>query len=214
MSLEAFYRTEYMIRLRFLDSAGDNVTPSEVRFSAPNGSSIVLNYTYDVWLRQGTITIANIIWSAVDVKPVDTTYPIQGPSTLTMNCRIYALTVEVYDSLSLPVVGANITLVLPNMTRVWLLTNSDGEAHFAQIPTGRLSGRVSYLGFITSIAEQDLTQDSSIRLSLALSLSTIAFVSSIVGAMALALILYWRKRGPRKPEQKPDKLLSSIGPPT
>jgi len=215
MSIGAFYRTEYLVRMRFLDGSGDDVTlPGEVRFTAPNGSSIVLNGNYDVWLQQGTITITNVIWSSVDVKPIDTTYPIQGPRTLTLNCRIYALTVEVGDGLSLPVAGANVTLVLPNTTRVWLMTDSDGKAHFAQIPAGRLGGSVSYLGFITTIAEQDLAQDTNIKLSLALSLSTIVFVASIAGAMVLALTFYLRKRGPRKREQKPDKLLRSLGPPT
>jgi len=215
VDLVASYRTEYLVKLRFLDSAAYNITqPSEVRFTAPNGSSIVLNGTYDVWLPQGTITITNIIWSSVDVKPADTTYPIQGPRTLTMNCRIYALTVEVHDGLSLTVAGANVTLVLPNQTRAWLMTDSEGKARFTQIPAGRLSGSVSYLGFVTPIAEHDLSPEMIITLSLALSFSTIVLVASIAGAMVLALMLYVRKRGPRKREQKPDKLLRSLGPPT
>jgi len=215
MSIEASYRTEYLVRLRFLDSKGINITnPSEVRFTAPNGSSMVLNGTYEVWLQQGTITITNIIWSSVDVKPVDTTYQIQGPRMLALRCNVFDLTVELSDSLSLPVAGANITLVLPNQTRVWLLTDSDGKAQFTQIPAGSLSGTVSNLGFITPIPEQDLTSDSVIRLSLALSASTIVLIASISTAMLVALLFFLRKRGPKKVKGKPDKLLRSLGPPT
>lgn len=175
---------------------------------------MVLNGTYEIWLQQGTITITNVVWSSVDVKPTDTTYQIQGPRTITMRCSVYDLTVELSDSLSLPVAGANITLVLPNQTRVWLLTDSDGKAQFTQIPAGSLSGTVSNLGFITPIPEQDLTSDSVIRLSLALSASTIVLIASISTAMLVALLFFLRKRGPKKVKGKPDKLLRSLGPPT
>jgi len=197
VSLEASYRTEYMVRLRFLDSKGINIIkPSEVRFTAPNGSSMILG-TYEIWLQQGTITITNVVWSSVDVKPVDTTYQIQGPRTLTMRCSVFDLTVELSDSLSLPVSGANVTLILANQTRVWLLTDSDGKAQFTQIPAGSLSGTVSNLGFITPIPEQDLTSDSVIRLSLALSTSTIIFVA-MVAIVVISGLIIWRVRTKRK----------------
>jgi len=215
MSLEASYRTEYMVRLRFLDGKGNNITElSEVRFTAPNGSSKVLNGTYELWLQQGAITITNIIWSSVDVRPADTTYQIQGPRTLAIRCNVFDVTVQLSDSLSLPVSGANVTLVLPNTTRAWLLTDADGEAHFAQIPAGSLSGTVSNLGFITPIPEQDLTSDSTIRLSLVLSASTIVLIGSILTVMLLALLFFLRKKGPKRVKGKPDKLLRSLGPPT
>jgi len=154
---------------------------------------ITLNGTYDVWLQRGTIRMYNVIWSSVDVVPSDSTYTILYPGWLTIRCRIYDATVVLRDFLDFPVAGANVTLVLPNTTRVWLLTDSNGEAHFTQIPAGRLSGSVSSYG-ITYIREQDLTADSVIQLSLAISVNTIWFLIAIsVGAVSGLLYLLWRR---------------------
>jgi len=197
--VEAIYGLEYRVRISFVDSKGFNITkPSRISFMAPNGSLIIMNGTYDVWLQKGTIRMSNAIWSSVDVTPIVSTYSIFYPGWLTMRCRIYDATVVLRDFLDFPVAGANVTLVLPNMTRVWLLTDADGEAHFTRIPAGRLSGSVSSYG-ITYIREQDLTADSVIQLSLGISVNTIWFIIAIsVGAVSGLLYLLWRRERARK----------------
>jgi len=197
--VEAIYGLEYRIRMSFLDSKGNNITnPSRILFMAPNGSLITLNGTYDVWLQKGTIKLYNVIWSSVDVLPIVSSYSIFYPGSLTMRCRIYDATVVLRDFLDFPVAGANVTLVLPNMTRVWLLSDADGEAHFTQIPAGKLSGSVSSYG-TTYIPEQDLTADAVIQLSLGVSVNTIWFLIAIsVGVVTGFLYLLWRRERARK----------------
>jgi len=211
MEIEAIYKAEYMVRMSFLDSKGHQISPpSTVRFIAPNGSSIVLRGGYDIWLSQGTMTITSINWSDVNVLPSDSNYNVVGPRTLSLNCKVFDVTVAVGDSLDLPVAGANVMLVLPNGTKASRVTGFDGKAIFLRIPTGRLSGTVSNLGIITTITGRELISDLTLNVTLALSFGTIVFMIIIVAAILVVLAFYWRRKAKR---QESDKLLRSLGPP-
>lgn len=195
--IEAIYKTEYLVRMSFLNSKGQRISlPSTVSFTTPNGSSITLRGRYDVWLPQGKMMITSIIWSAVNVMPSDSTYTILGP-TLVIYCRVYDVTVVVKDIIDLPVLGAIVTLVLPNGTRASRMTNLKGKAIFYRIPTGMLSGTVSYLGIITTIASQDLTSDLTMSHTLVLSFNTIMFVTTVV-VIVVSGFFIWRVSTKRK----------------
>ena len=209
--IEAVYATEYLVRMSFLNSRGQPISaPDSVRFSAPNGSSIMLSGRYDIWLPQGTLMISNIVWSAVDVKPSNTTYTIRGPRTLSIRCRVYDVIVLVKDSIDLPVLGANVTLILPNGTVASRMTGDGGFANFYRVPAGMLSGTVANLGIITTIADQELTSDLTLQYTMALSFGTITFMIIMAAAILVVLAFYWRRKA-RK--QEGEKLLRSLGPP-
>lgn len=201
--IEAIYKAEYMVRMSFLDSKGHQISPpSTVRFIAPNGSSIVLRGGYDIWLSQGTMTITSINWSDVNVMPSDSNYNILGPRTLSLNCKVFDVTVAVGDSLDLPVAGANVMLVLPNGTKVSRVTGFDGKAIFLRIPTGRLSGTVSNLGIITTITGRELISDLTLNVALVLSFGTIMFVTAVAVIVVSGLFI-WRVNAKRKQRLPP-----------
>jgi hypothetical protein len=216
--VEALYKTEYMVKMLFQDSKGVRISPppSQVMLTAANGSAMILNGTYNLWLQKGMILISNIIWSGVNVKPGNSSYTIVGPRTLMILCKIYDVTVNVRDGLDFPVGGANVTLLLPNQTRVWRTTDADGNAFFYQVPAGTVSCTVSSLGIMTSLGEREVNSVTVIRASVAISFNTVV-LGIVMPVVALSVVAFFYLRMRKKPQKgeegKADKDLSSLGAP-
>lgn len=211
--IEAFYKKEHRLRFIFQDSDGSPISPqpSKVMLSAPNGSIITLNGTYDVWLQEGTVIVSNIIWSSINVISENLIYRVQGPANLSIRCRIYDVEVRVRDSFDFPVQGANVTLVLPNQTSVWRTTDSEGKAIFIGIPVGRIDGSVSNLGTTTPISGIEITSNYTIPVFIPLSMNTILILVAMLVGIVATLLVIWMKRGAKK--QKVPEPLRSLGPP-
>ncbi|MBO3804107.1 MAG: hypothetical protein JTT11_09640, partial [Candidatus Brockarchaeota archaeon] len=213
LELEAFYKTEYLVRFSFQDNGGRQVSPkpSSVTLTAPNGSTVSLYGTYDVWMQEGTAVVSSIMWQGINVKPEGTVYRVQGPADLQVRCRIYDVEVRVKDGFDFPVQGANVTLLLPNQTRVWRLTDGEGRAEFAWIPVGRVEGSVSNLGMATPIEGIDLVTDYAVTVSIPLSANSILVLAAACVGVASTILVIWMKRGARK--QKVPEPLRHLGPP-
>jgi len=127
------------------------LNPSSFRLEFPNGTiSNPLNPSDLYYLQNGTNTWYSVTWQNTEVVPTNTVFDAADGNP-TVNCLIYDFAIRVTDLFGLPVLGASVSVVLPNGTTVEASTRTDGSAIFTMIPKGRFTAKVSYIGQTTTI---------------------------------------------------------------
>lgn len=180
----------------FKDSSGLAlpINPSSFKLEFPNGTISNQLYPSDFYyIQNGTTTWISITWQSTEVAPANTVFDAANGNP-TVNCLIYDFTIRVNDLFGLPVLGASVSVVLPNGTTISASTGTDGTAFFTKIPQGKFTAKISYIGQTTTI-KGDVANAAAypVREKITFSLPVILFIFvPIVSACLLILIV--RKR--------------------
>lgn len=188
--------TQYYVSFKVTDSSGSReITPADLQI-------IVNNQVQDVkglsaWLDNGTtFTVSKLTYEGVDVKPLpQTEYVVTGPSTVTLEARVYNATLKLTDFLGLPVAGAKVSLILANGTTITGLTGGDGTFVAASIPLGNFSGTVSNLGLTVKVIG-DASKQSVTSVSILFGATSLGLVVVLV-LIAVGVSVFLLRRRPR-----------------
>ncbi len=188
--------TQYYVSFKVTDSSGSRkITPADLQIIVNNQVQDVKGFS--AWLDNGTtFTVSKLTYEGVDVKPVpQTEYVVTGPSTVTLEARVYNATLKLTDFLGLPVAGAKVSLILANGTTIAGLTGGDGTFVAASIPLGNFSGTVSNLGLTVKVIG-DASKQSVTSVSILFGATSLGLVVVLV-LIAVGVSVFLLRRRPR-----------------
>ena len=184
----------------FRNSKGSSLpnNPSSFQLEFPNGTtSDPLNSSQLYYLQNGTTNWHSITWQNTEVVPSNAAFDAANGNP-TINCRIYDFSIRVTDILNIPVLGASVSVTLPNGTTVEASTKADGSTIFKMIPQGRFTVRVLYVGQATTInSDVALAAARVLEAKITLSLLPIMLITLVPIVAACLLILIVAKRRTR-----------------
>jgi hypothetical protein len=179
----------YKIMLEFVDSTGMSVRPDMVELSSGQGI-IQLNNSFVLWAPGGaTYTLIGAKWDGTGVTAVngsDFSFTVVRPSNITVRLNIYPQTFEVQDIFGQPIAGAEVSVQLPNGTKIQETTNSSDLAYFPQLPAQGYKATVSYMGS-TLFLYPGQTTGSIQYVTFALSYPVIGGFIAVLASLGLSL---------------------------
>ena len=185
--------TQHQVLIVVKDSAGTvTITPDSVQL---NVSGVSQKLTVDeLWVDGGsTLSVTGIAWHGADVAPVaPAQYTVTSPQTVTVNARVYDVTIVVRDPFGLAVGGAGATITLANGTTVHTATAGNGSILLRMIPLGTYHGTVTNLGLSSSISG-DASVQSSITVRVSLSYSVVIAMVVVIALVVAAVVIIRRR---------------------
>jgi hypothetical protein len=151
MTLTLEYRNLCLVNLGFTDSESRPVSPQSVRIG-DGGQTLSLGSS-PIWLYSGDYQVAQAKWMGVALENSNITFTVTRPGTIPIMLPISDEHVVVRDVYGFPVQGAQVRLVVDNITQE-RVTNGSGVATFTQLPNGAVRGEIQYLGFSQYFSEE------------------------------------------------------------
>jgi hypothetical protein len=187
-----YYRVQYLVRLSFDDSVGNQVVPQNVTLYGAN-ATVILPANFTAWLNYGSkYVLTSAIWQGTEVAgtgPADTFY-VDAPSKLVLPLMIYPQTIKVEDPYSLPLSGVNVQISTVGGRILSAVTDANGVATF-DVPLGLYYATADFLG-ISSTVWQGSMGSHSLTLTVYLSYSVIGTITPLVILPILLLIRHRR----------------------
>lgn len=108
-----------------------------------------------------------------------------------MKCKVYDLKITVKDVLGLPVIGASVSVTLPNQTVVQTQAGGNGTAIIPMVPGGSFMVNISYLWQGTTVAG---STSQATAISTQLTFSPITLITLIlIAAVAITAYVLWQR---------------------
>ena len=139
------------------------------------------------YFQNGTTAWHSVIWQNVEVVPAGAVFDAAN-SNPTVKCLIYDFIISATDLFNLPLMGASVSVTLPNNVTIGALTGIDGYAVFTMIPQGRFAATVSYSGQITT-ATGDIAIAAANPASVQIPFSIPVIMSILVPAILACLVI-------------------------
>jgi hypothetical protein len=185
---------QFLVTVVVKDNSGAYVlTPDSVLLSV-NGGTVAAT-SGSLWVDSSSeVSVATIIWHGVNVTPPQSPqYGVSFPLTITVNARVYDVTIMVEDPLGLAVGGADASITLANGTSLHASSGGDGTIPLHLIPGGTFQVTVSTLGFSSMLSGNAAVQ-STVVVHLPLSWPTILVLVTVVVLVVVGTALALRRR--------------------
>ena len=191
----------------FSDSTGNSrITPSSLQLALQGVGTIAL-VNQSQWLDNGSsFTIASVGWHGLEVKPLSVvTHVANEPMTISVDTRVYSVSITVVDAFGIPVGGASAQVTFANGTSVQEQSRSDGTVTFALIPLGSFHADITSFG-LTSSFDGDASVQTQYQAKVTLS-TPVLIVIVIVGVAVVSAMVYLlrsrRSSGREAPKEEP-----------
>jgi hypothetical protein len=160
-----------------------------------------------LWVEDGTsFRVVKVYWEGVEVlrdEKVETVR--ERPRIFEVACKVYDLTLNIIDSIGLPVGNAKVEVRFANGTSVSLEADGSGVLKITQVPLGKIEGNVSSLGFRQAFSA-DATINSSPKIVTRFSAYVLAiFLVPILSVALLVLAFALKGQAGRKARAKERK---------
>jgi hypothetical protein len=178
-TLTASYGTQYLVRIVFTDSVGNQLSPGDVVLST-GSMSCPLPANSTVWLNGGTnYWVSHAVWEGVDIGRYDSPVKFDSYGVVTVKLPVFPLTVVVRDPFSIPIQGAVVNLMGADGSNMSALTNESGVANF-EVPIGLYSVEASYFAY-TGTSSMNSIGDQVVNLTLPLSPLSLSLTALATG---------------------------------
>jgi len=194
-SLIATWRRYFLINLKFLDSRDRSIEPTTVKIVDEKGVVHTLTDYENIWLEEGEYRLSLVEYKTTDVKPTTpVVLRVNRPTTLSVKCRVYYLTIEVVDLLGFPVSGIKASVTLPDGTVI--TSSGDREVLLEQLPAGVYDVQVT--GFLYDrVHRVDVHSDREITITVPLSATSLAILLGLglsIGGGIYFLSRFFRRK--------------------
>lgn len=172
---DRFFQTSF----RFWTPDREQVLPEFISIAGGEGKLQLTSYT-NIWLKEGVYRLIDVAYKGGNVKPKEETiFNIDGSKTFDIECRIYDISVKVFDIFGFMVPGISVSTVLPNGEVV--KGSGTGLVGLENLPCGTYTVRISILFFYTKTMSIELYSDREIVLTIPISALLIALFLGIIG---------------------------------
>ena len=201
--MTARYLKQYLVTLRFSDTAGGSIVPQSVVLAGPSGRETIGD-NMSAWVWPGVnYKVSSAQWMGWNVvMDNDSTFSVSQPASLSFTVSVYPQTIKATDAYGQPLQGVLVNIVTLNGMKLSAVTDANGVATF-RVPMGLYSATVSYLGVnnqITSASEGSHTFTVSFLLSYPL----VATIGAMLAGAFTFIFLVRRRRTPSGIRASPD----------
>jgi hypothetical protein len=181
--------TQYLVTIVVKDNNGaDTLTPDSILLGVNGGTRTASSGA--AWVDSASnVSVVAIMWHGLDVAPVQhVQYGVSSAFTITVNARVYDLTIFVRDPLGFAVGGADGKITLANGTTIHASSGGDGAINVRMIPLGTYEATISAFGLSSTLSGDASVQGAPVA-QLPLGWSLILVVAAVVVIAVVGIIL-------------------------